>query len=792
LTVTILRIPANGQSAAHARKRSRRRWIWLFVLFVAVHLAGCSTPPPVETYFAEFVPFALGGVSTDIVLPPALDTDALLGSGWAPWSEQEAGRGLWVHGHDAEFRFFPAVEGDLTLELQVQPFNPAGERSQVVTIALNGEVIDSLPLARSLETYEILLPGRFLKEGWNWVRMEFEQALRPSDFDEDSIDDRLFAARFRRILVRSPLSRPLWPGRPAAIELSNAGESLSDTSIEMPTDSVMDILVEPKAGQQLIGSVDMSLVERGQSTKIHSTIELLDEKGDSRVLFSTTFAEEPGSPATLHADLSEWADELVQIRVRSWGSANAIIRWHGLGLSAPAAEELETSTFATRAGDGQLLRRTNGGESEQPDIVLIMLDAARADAFLGADQPPSTPHIDALASESTHFTTAWAPSSWTGQSVPAVFTGHYPDAVGAEVWGSRLPKGIATLAELLASKGYFTALWSQHTIYRRNQGLQRGFEALQLAGGARKSKNLQLLPDADFLFVEDRPTFAMIHLLPPHDPYEPPAPFRGRLSSWYRGDFEPSWDNLYQLPNDLPTDKTVLEETIRYVRDRYRENVEFADHLVGRLVQTLEDAGRYENALIVILADHGESLFEHGRFLHRVQLYEESLRVPLFVKWPAYMSGFALQVEQPVILLDLAPTLIEGISVGGEQTPFHGRNLIPAAFDDFTYDRGLYAYTRGNGRAAEAAAPVYAYRSGRHKVLYSASLDILQLFDLQQDPGEERDLAATDLLRAKYLAQQAMRERGENLALLARSGPQPIEQLDPETIRALRALGYIQ
>ena len=773
-------------------RRARRRWIWLFVLIVAVYPTGCSTPPPVETYFAELVPFALGGVSTDIVLPPTLDTDALLGSGWAPWSEQEAGRGLWVHGNDAEFRFFSAVEGDLTLELQVRPFSPAGARSQVVTIALNGEVIDSLPLARSLETYEILLPGRFLEEGWNWVQMEFEQALRPSDFDEDSNDNRPFAARFRRILVRSPLNRPLWPERPSAIGLSNAGESLADASIEMPTDSVMDLLVEPKVGQHLVGSVDMSSIDLGRSTEIHAAIELLDEKGDARVLFSTTFAEEPGSAVTLQADLSEWAGGLVQIRMRSWGNSNAIIRWHGLGLSAPTAEEVEASTFATRAGDGRLLHRTNGGESERPDIVLIMLDAARADAFLGADQPPSTPHIDALASESTHFTTAWAPSSWTGQSVPALFTGHYPDAVGAEVWGSRLPKETATLAELLASKGYFTALWSQHTIYRNNQGLQRGFEALRLPAGGREITDLQLLPDADFLFVEDRPTFAMIHLLPPHDPYEPPEPFRGRLSSWYRGDFELNRDNLMQLPNDLPTDETVLEEAIRYVRDRYWENVEFADHLVGRLVQTLKDAGRYENTLIVILADHGEALFEHGRFLHRVQLYEESLRVPLFVKWPAYMSGFARQVEQPVILLDLAPTLIEGLSVGGEQTPFHGRNLIPTAFDDFTYDRRLYAYTRGNGRADEAASPVYAYRSGRHKVLYSASLDILQLFDLQQDPGEEHDLAATDLLRAKYLAQQAMRQRGENLALLARSGPQQIEQLDPETIRALRALGYIQ
>jgi len=772
-------------------------WAYLLVLISALVSQGCGEPPPTVELFAEFVPFAQGGVSTDAVLPPMGGSDPLLGAGWAPWSEDAATEGLWIHGHSAEFRFFAAVVGDLTLELQGQPFSPAGAQPQEMTLVLNSEVIETLQLPPGQETYEILLPDGVVTEGWNQVRMEFSQAPRPADFIEGNRDTRRRAARFRRIVVRSPQNRPLWPDRPSKIGLSNAGAAAAEVVIDMPTDSFMDVIARPRPGQRLVGSVGATLSGRGGPADIRTTVELLDEAGTSREIFSTIMSGDSSSTATLQADLSEWTGQLVQIRFRSWGDSNAIVHWRGLGLSASAATERETdasggAAVGESAEGGRLLRPTGGGEAARPDIILIMLDAARADAFLGEDSVPATPNLDALAQEGTQFTSAWAPSSWTGQSMPAVYTGVYPDAVGAEIWGSRLAEGIPTLAELLAAEGYFTALWSQHTIYRGNPSLHRGFEAFELVVGARAIEDRMRLPGSDFLFVEDRPTFAVIHLLPPHEPYEAPEPFRGRHSSWYQGEFEVNSENLNRLQHNLPADEAELDEIIRYARDRYLENVEFADHLVGRLLQTLRDAGRYENALVVVTSDHGEAFFEHERFLHTVQLYEESLSVPLFVKWPAHMSGFAGRVAQPVTLLDLAPTMIDGMLAGAELASLQGMSLIPPAFDGVAYERGLYAYTRGKRRAEEAADPVHAYRSGRYKILYSSRDDLLQLFDLEQDPAEEHDLAAAETLRAKYLLQQAMLQKSENLALLARSSPQQVESLDPETLRHLRTLGYIQ
>lgn len=763
--------------------------ISLAVLTVAGLISGCGPAPAAELLFADFVPFGQGGVSTDIVLPPTGGTDPLLSAGWAPWSEESVGRGLWVYGHDAQFRFFAAVDGNLMLEIDAEPFRLPGAPSQNLAVALNGEAILELPLEPARRTYQIQLPGSVVVEGWNQIRMKFLHALRPSDFVDGSRDNRLLAARFHRISVRSELNRPLWPDRPTEVRVSNVGESRTSAIIEMPTDSVMDVLIEPLEGQQLVGSVDISLVNPAASVEVRTTVELLDSAGDTRELFSESFDSEPRSPATLQADLSEWKGERILVRVRSWGNSNALVNWSGLGLSAVAEQEDRSPADAT---EGRLLRPVGQGGRAQPDIIIIMLDAARADAFLGPEHSPSTPNIDALASEATHFTAAWAPSAWTGQGVPGILTGYYPDAVGAEVWGSQLPAGIPTLAELLVADGYFTALWSQHRLYSSSPSLQRGFSKFDQVNGSRVVKERELLPSADFLFVDDKPTFALIHLLPPHDPYEPPQPFRGRLTEWYVGDLDFDSTDLNVLQFDMPAEEVERSEIIRYAHDRYLENVEFADHLVGRLIQVLKDSGRYDDALIIVLADHGEAFFEHERFLHTVQLYEESVRVPFFLKWPSYVSGFARQVAQPVTLLDLAPTLTEGLRVGGQVAPFHGKSLIPVALDDITYDRGLYAYTRGNRRAEEAAAPVFAYRSGRYKIIYRPLHDILQLFDLQQDPHEEHDLVADDPLHARFLLQQAMLQKKENLALLARSGPQEIQSLDAETVRQLRALGYIQ
>ena len=121
--------------------------------------SGCSSPPSVEVHFAEYAPFAQGGLSSDVILPPLPgERFPLLRLGWATSSDAESQGGYWVYGHDAEARFFHVAEGEAALELRGAPFSPPGAPTQVLSVYLNGEAIQLVPMPAGWDTYRIPLP----------------------------------------------------------------------------------------------------------------------------------------------------------------------------------------------------------------------------------------------------------------------------------------------------------------------------------------------------------------------------------------------------------------------------------------------------------------------------------------------------------------------------------------------------------------------------------------------------------------------------------------------------------
>lgn len=233
-------------------------------------------------------------------------------------------------------------------------------------------------------------------------------------------------------------------------------------------------------------------------------------------------------------------------------------------------------------------------------------------------------------------------------------------------------------------------------------------------------------------------------------------------------------------------------EDIRYVRARYDENVEFADDLVGQILQMLREAGRYDEALVILTSDHGEGFFEHGRFLHTRLLYDEFLRIPLVVKWPASATGFAANVDVDVSLVDLVPTIVDGFGLTQDLAGFQGRSLLPTVFDGYALIRDVFAETRGVATAEAKPRPGRALVSGSHKMIVSELSDRVELFSLSTDPGEMKDLDGAAPLLAGWLHQQVRLQQYRNTLALAEHATEPDEVLDPETIQNLRALGYLR
>ncbi|MDH3746064.1 MAG: sulfatase, partial [Acidobacteriota bacterium] len=493
-----------------------------------------------------------------------------------------------------------------------------------------------------------------------------------------------------------------------------------------------------------------------------------------------------GDGESIRVELARWAGEYVRLRLGVSGSAGAKVMWHRprvRGVEGRGSDPLASIRIAPEAPPSSGRLRRNG---RNPDVVLVLLDAARFDAFSSYGGLLTTPVIDSLAADGTRFGRALAPSSWTAQSVPSVLTGLYPDALGVEHWGDALPIETPTLAELLAGVGYRTVLWSQHPLYKRWPSLVRGFEQVELPG----PEDLAALPDAEDLFFDHRPTFAFVHLLPPHAPYEPPLPFRGSLTGWYRGSVELEPIFLNQFPYVL--DPAALDaDDRRYIRESYLENVAFADSLVGRIIQSLRDRDRYEEALIGVLSDHGEAFLEHGIFLHTNLLHQEFIQIPLVFKWPASIEGAARVIAQASGLVDLVPTLVDGLALETAGRGFQGRSVLPMVFDDATPERCHYAITSG-ARKRELADPRMMIECLEWKLHYAPITEVTQLYRIDTDPREQVDLAPEHSTVALYMRQELLRQMFFNRRLAGSGAARDAEQtLDAETIEQLKALGYL-
>lgn len=628
---------------------------------------------------------------------------------------------------------------------------------KTIAYKLNGQLQTSVRWSQSENLVVLPFKSKAARVGWNTLDINVRgKGPEPGDA--------LFELTGFRVMDR-------WEGlladeRPRAITV-DGGDLLT------PADSLFEMALRVPDGGLLTARVDH---EPFGSTgiSINVRLKLVDEVGTVHELAG--FRVDPGDTDRLRIDLSPWAGQTVHLRFAVDGPRGPSVRWRQAGIRG--GQERQPAAAPIRPA-----RVVGSGRLGRPDVVIIVLDAARADAFgsYGARYP--TPVVDSLAAAGTRFETALSPSSWTGQSIPALLTGFHPDTLGIERWADPLPEEVPSIAELMARAGYRTVLWSQHPIYNRTESLVRGFQHVRYSG----RRNRSLLPGRHFLFERERPTFALIHLLPPHSPYKPPAPFRGAFTSDYRGDVPPKLGALSRAGRSRLLGMTA--EDHEYIRGRYQENVAFADWLVGRVVEVLRNSRRLGDALVVVSSDHGEAFFEHGRFMHSRELYQEFLRIPLVIKWPSAVTGYSPKVEDAATLIDLVPTLVDGLGLEAERG-FQGESLLPAALDGAPLERPLYATTRGLGDVDRLAKPRFMLQAGDWRVIHDPVAGSTELYSVAADPGEQEDLAPEHPTTVRLLLQRLLTQRWFNLDLL-QLGPRAEVELDPELVEELKALGYL-
>ncbi len=319
--------------------------------------------------------------------------------------------------------------------------------------------------------------------------------------------------------------------------------------------------------------------------------------------------------------------------------------------------------------------RPAAGDASGP-VVLITMDTTRWDAMSFHGGPAeATPNIARLAAGATVFENAWATSPWTLPSHASVFTGLYPSRHGAGVTRPGLDRSFTTLAEIYSESGFRTAGFAGGEMSASHWGVAQGFEHYRDPEGFQTRGDRLTEAVAEYVAGQkDGAFFLFVNYFDPHGLYEAPAEFEHRFGvAELRARIEdlPVWSDLTRGDGEawrmvINGEAEATSDAIAYMRAAYLAEVAFMDHQIGRLMDLLEEGGLYDLATIVLVADHGEFLGEHGFFSHACRLDPELTRVPMIVKWPGQTEGEV--VTALVSLVDLFPTLtrLAGVSTSPE------------------------------------------------------------------------------------------------------------------------------
>jgi len=445
------------------------------------------------------------------------------------------------------------------------------------------------------------------------------------------------------------------------------------------------------------------------------------------------------------------------------------------------------------------------------DVIVLTIDTLRFDHVSSqyAKSPAKTPHIDALAQQGLSFTQTYAPISVTGPSFITLFTGLFPRTHGALMnvfrGGNGLDASFDTMAERLKTAGFSTGAFVSGFTLRPKLGLDQGFDVYDHSGKAARRPGQDTVKAAKKwlgALEKDERAFLWFHTYDAHGPWDQVTTPKAH-GKWDRG--------TRKVTKQMPRHQVIDEiSDPAFYEQRYARSVELADAQVGTLIETLRTTGRYDNALIVLTADHGESFTERELwFGHGTSPLEEQLHVPLIVKLPAAV-GAGRRSARLTSLADVVPSVNAWLGLA-PQTPLDGRSFAKA--DDPGHSRLLGESSHCRRHRAVQCTPrgsrgkEFATRTTQttvHRVQRKRGAEWIR-YDRTTDAQELSPQTVTEsdegrrLLEEEVVWRKAQKFRGlvelETEALQPNSADaestQPTEAPSDLEADALRALGYL-
>jgi arylsulfatase len=385
------------------------------------------------------------------------------------------------------------------------------------------------------------------------------------------------------------------------------------------------------------------------------------------------------------------------------------------------------------------------------NIVFISLDTLRASRLgcYGYDKPTS-PYLDRIASQGVVFERAYAADIPTEAAHTGIFSGRLGIHTGIVAHGStltHLPKGGPWLPELLRREGFTTA--AVDNLYQLKEWFARGFRYYINSSGKQRHIDGSTVNELAIPWIrehKDEDFFLFLHYWDAHTPYLPPKEYISPFYEEGRDPFDPSHRSMEDAYNHAayPFFKHHHYEHLgpvtdaEYINALYDAEIRYLDDRLRELDQVLIEEGLYENTLLVLFGDHGESMTEHGIYWDHCGLYDATVRVPVIMRWPEAIP-VGVRVSGLIQQVDLMPTVLEaaGLKPG---LPIDGRSLWPVirGESEGTQERIFLsecAWQAARGIVSKDYKFIRTYHAGPYE------RESHELYDLRSDPEETVNLA---------------------------------------------------
>ncbi len=676
---------------------------------------------------------------------------------------------------------------DIKATFDCTPLNPAGKPAQAAKIYINDHYLQQITFPRP-GNYSFNIPANLLTYGTN--RITFKWAFLRSPLETGiSMDKRKYAAGISQIKF---LNMPKRIRKASKITVDKLGK---DPAIQIPRAGVIEYVVDLPVDALL----KFRLAARGSSApgaKLHAAVYNAPGKKITRDFTNDHIR----SGKDYAIDLSRFERQTVRI-VFAGDAANhpnlviqlidPVIYSSGEKRTPQAHRMQQTITRDAAAQD----KKTN--RLRRPNIIIYLVDTLRADhlSCYGYSRE-TTPNIDRFAKESIRFTRCFANASWTRPATASILTGLYPNKHRAETRHDRLPNEVTMLPEFLKPCGYTTIFLTTNGNAAAEINFDQGNDFYKFVDtGKDRREHFHSSERLNRVFFEmfdkhpeiaDKPFFAFLHVIDPHDPYTPQAPF-------LRFKKEDKTREKLCFPADINLKKRqqgLSREDIEYIEALYDCEILHNDHYFGELIEFLKAKKLYENTFIIFISDHGEQFDEHGGMFHGHSIYNEEIHVPLIVKFPD--GEFAgKRSELSVTQVDIVPTVLAYL---GMNTPpnLDGTDIIGLMHrDDFERDIFIKeALDKTN------MAGIITPRQQKHIITYGDSHFTqaikYETYRLAADFREKTDISKgyniVQLGQVKFSIDKMLVELGRGAYKKVRLD---IKQLTPEVLQQLKALGYL-